>query len=160
MVNRLAMSDLDKLRELINNVDSKIIELLSERRKLSKEVIREKDDKNSPIRDQNREEELLKRIIKLGKEKNVDPHFLTKVFYEIIKDSVRIQQSHILNPTKEGNVKNSITVAIQGIEGAYSWLAANKYFSHSEKQLDFVSKKLFSEVVQAVEKGEADYAVL
>ncbi len=154
------MSELDKLRELINNVDSKIIELLSERRKLSKDIIREKDDKNSPIRDQHREEELLKRIIKLGKEQNVDPHFLTKVFYEIIEDSVRIQQSHILNPTKEGNIKNSISVAIQGIEGAYSYLAANKYFSHSEKQLDFVSKKLFSEVVQAVEKGEADYAVL
>ncbi|VAX20323.1 hypothetical protein MNBD_IGNAVI01-1579, partial [hydrothermal vent metagenome] len=108
------MSELDKLRELINDVDSKIIELLSERRKLSKDIIREKDDKNSPIRDQNREEALLKRIIKLGKEQNVDPHFLTKVFYEIIEDSVRIQQSHILNPTKEGTVKNSITVAIQG----------------------------------------------
>ncbi|NOX65445.1 MAG: bifunctional chorismate mutase/prephenate dehydratase, partial [Chlorobi bacterium] len=59
------MSELDKLRELINNVDSEIIELLSERRKLSKDIIREKDDKNSPIRDQNREEALLKRIIKL-----------------------------------------------------------------------------------------------
>ena len=154
------MKNLDNLRDSINNVDGKIIELLAERRKLSKNIIHEKDDSKSPIRDQQREEELLRRIIKLGKEQNVDPHFLTKVFYEIIEDSIRIQQSHILNPTKEGKSNDNLVIAIQGIEGAYSYLAANKYFSHSEKQLDFVSKKLFSEVVKAVENGEADYAVL
>lgn len=154
------MSSLDNLRESINDVDGKIIELLAERRELSKNIIHDKDDSHSPIRDQRREEELLKRIIKLGRDKNVDPHFLTKVFYEIIEDSVRIQQSHILNPTKEGKAKRNLIIAIQGIEGAYSYLAANKYFSHSEKQLDFISKKLFSEVVKAVEKGEADFAVL
>ena len=154
------MNNLDDLRESINSVDGKIIELLAERRKLSKNIIHEKDDSHSPIRDQQREEELLRRIIKLGKEQNVDPHFLTKVFYEIIEDSIRIQQSHILNPTKEGKSNDNLVIAIQGIEGAYSYLAANKYFSHSEKQLDFLSKKLFSEVVKAVENGEADYAVL
>ncbi|MEN8191681.1 MAG: bifunctional 3-deoxy-7-phosphoheptulonate synthase/chorismate mutase [Bacteroidota bacterium] len=154
------MSDLNELRELINNVDSNIIELLAERRKLSKGIIREKDDTDHPIRDQKREEELLKRIIKIGRKQNVDPHFLTKVFYEIIEDSIRIQQSHILNPTKEGKSKKELTIAIQGIEGAYSYLAANKYFSHSEKKLEFLSKKRFCEVVEAVEKGEADYAVL
>lgn len=154
------MNNLDNLRDSINNVDGKIIELLAERRNLSKNIIHEKDDSKSPIRDQQREEELLRRIIKLGKEQNVDPHFLTKVFYEIIEDSIRIQQSHILNPTKEGKSNDNLVIAIQGIEGAYSYLAANKYFSHSEKQLDFVSKKLFSEVVKAVENGEADYAVL
>ena len=154
------MSELKNLRDQINGVDGKIIELLAERRKLSKEIIREKDDINSPIRDQQREEELLRRIIKLGKEHKVDPHFLTKVFYEIIEDSIRIQQSHILNPTKEGKSKDDLIVAIQGIEGAYSYLAANKYFSYSERNLEFLSKKLFSEVVHAVEKGEADYAVI
>jgi len=154
------MNTLDNLRDSINNVDGKIIKLLAQRRKLSKDIIHEKDDSKSPIRDQQREEELLRGIIKIGKEQNVDPHFLTKVFYEIIEDSIRIQQSHILNPTSEGKAEDNLVIAIQGIEGAYSYLAANKYFSHSEKQLDFLSKKLFSEVVQAVEKGEADYAVL
>jgi chorismate mutase/prephenate dehydratase len=154
------MNTLDNLRDSINNVDGKIIELLARRRKLSKDIIHEKDDSKSPIRDQQREEELLRRIIKIGKEQNVDPHFLTKVFYEIIEDSIRIQQGHILNPTSEGKAEDNLVIAIQGIEGAYSYLAANKYFSHSEKQLDFLSKKLFSEVVQAVEKGEAHYAVL
>ncbi len=154
------MSGINELRDQINGVDNKIIELLAERRSLSKSIIRDKDDSNRPIRDQKREEELLRRIIKIGKKQNVDPHYITKVFYEIIEDSIRIQQSHILNPIKEGKSKNTLTVAIQGIEGAYSYLAANKYFSYSENKLEFLSKKRFSEVVEAVEKGEADYAVL
>ncbi len=151
---------IEELRDKINNVDTQLIDLLSQRRNLSKSVIQDKNDKKNPIRDQKREEELLKRLITLGKAKGVDQHFLTKVFYEIIEDSVRIQQSHVLNPSKELNGKERLTIAIQGIEGAYSYLAAQKYFAYSEQELEFVSKKLFSEVVESVEKGEADFAVL
>ncbi|MDA3861405.1 MAG: 3-deoxy-7-phosphoheptulonate synthase [Melioribacteraceae bacterium] len=151
---------IEELREKINSIDSNLIDLLAKRRGLSKEVILDKNDNKNPIRDEKREEELLNRLIKLGKEKGVEQHFLTKVFYEIIEDSVRIQQSHILNPSKEFNGKERLTIAIQGIEGAYSYLASQKYFAYSDKELEFVSKKRFSEVVEAVEKGEADYAVL
>jgi chorismate mutase/prephenate dehydratase len=151
---------IEELREKINNVDESLIELLAERRNLSKNVIEEKNENEKPIRDQKREEELLKKIIKIGEEKGVNKHFLTKVFYEIIEDSIRLQQSHVLNPSKENGGKERITVAIQGIEGAYSYLASQKYFAYSNKELEFVSKKRFSEVVEAVEKGEADYAVL
>ncbi len=151
---------IEELRKKINSVDASLIELLAERRNLSKNVIQEKNENEKPIRDQKREEELLKKVIKLGEEKGVDKHFLTKVFYEIIEDSIRLQQSQILNPSKENNGKERITVAIQGIEGAYSYLASQKYFAYTGKELEFISKKRFSEVVEAVEKGEADYAVL
>ena len=151
---------IEELRKKINNVDASLIELLAERRNLSKDVIQEKNENEKPIRDQKREEELLKKVIKLGEEKGVNKHFLTKVFYEIIEDSIRLQQSQILNPSKESNGKERITVAIQGIEGAYSYLASQKYFAYTGKELEFISKKRFSEVVEAVEKGEADYAVL
>ena len=103
---------IEELREKINNVDSELIELLSQRRALSRSVILDKNDTKNPIRDQKREEELLNRLIVLGKEKGVDQHFLTKVFYEIIEDSVRIQQSHVLNPSKEFNGKDRLTIAI------------------------------------------------
>ncbi len=151
---------IEELREKINNVDSELIDLLAKRRGLSKEVFEDKNDNEKPVRDQKREEELLKRLVKLGKEKGVEQHFLTKVFYEIIEDSVRIQQSYLLNPTKELSKKEKLTIAIQGIEGAYSYLASQKYFAYSNKKLEFISKKRFIEVIDAVEKGEADYAVL
>jgi chorismate mutase/prephenate dehydratase len=155
------MSDLNNIRNKINKVDEELIELLAERRKLSKEVVIAKDSTDQAIRDKEREAELLKRLIKMGKEKNIDAHYLTKIFYEVIEDSVRIQLNHVQDLTgKQSGDAEYISVAIQGIEGAYSYLASQKFFAHSGKKLDFVKKKRFDEVVQSVENGEADYALL
>lgn len=155
------MGKIKSIREKINKVDEDLISLLAERRKLSKEVVQEKDSGDQPIRDQARETELLERLIKLGKQKGVDPHFITKIFYEVIEDSVRVQQNYVLDLTgKQGNKEETIKVAIQGIEGAYSYLVANKFFSHANKALEFINKKRFDDVVKSVEHGEADYAML
>lgn len=151
------------LREKINQLDSELIKLLADRRKLSKEVILTKENSQRPIRDQQRESKLLNRLIKIGKKEGLDSHFLTKVFYEIIEDSVRLQQNYVQTKLNgKGEKKKTITVAIQGIEGSYSYLASQKYFTHHNVDLhfDFVFKKRFDEVVDAVEKGEADLAVL
>lgn len=153
--------ELKELREKITQVDEKIIELLSERRKLSKEIALAKELNNSPIRDQKREEELLRKLIQLGRKAGLDSNYLSKVFYEIIEDSIRLQQSYVQTSlNKKGDKKKTIVVSIQGIEGSYSYLAAQKYFAHSGYRLNFLSKRRFDEVVEAAEKGEADYAVL
>jgi chorismate mutase/prephenate dehydratase len=93
------MGELKDIRTKINQLDSDLISLLAERRKLSKEIVIAKDSTEHAIRDKDRETELLKRLIQLGKEKGIDAHFLTKVFYEIIEDSVRIQLNHVQNLT-------------------------------------------------------------
>ncbi|NJD21238.1 MAG: 3-deoxy-7-phosphoheptulonate synthase [Melioribacter sp.] len=153
--------NISRLREKINQLDSELIKLLADRRKLSKEVILTKENSQKPIRDKQRESELLNRLIKIGKKEGLDSHFLTKVFYEIIEDSVRLQQNYVQTRLNgKGEKKKTITVAIQGIEGSYSYLASQKYFTHRNVDLNFVSKKRFDEVVEAVEKGEADLAVL
>ncbi|MFA7419726.1 MAG: bifunctional 3-deoxy-7-phosphoheptulonate synthase/chorismate mutase [Melioribacteraceae bacterium] len=152
--------DISHIRENINKVDESLIKLLSKRRDLSKGVILAKENSQSPIRDQKRESDLLNRLIKLGKKEGLDSHYLTKVFYEIIEDSVRLQQNYIQNKLNKGEKKSAISISFQGIEGSYSYLAAQKYFAHSNYSLNFVFKKLFSEVVEAAEKGEADYAIL
>ncbi len=155
------MKELKIIRDKINSVDEGLIKLLAERRELSRKIIQLKDVKEQPIRDQKREGDLLKRIIQLGRKNGIDAHFLTKLFYEILDDSIRIQQSYVQNLTgKQGNNNETLTIAIQGIEGAYSYLAANKFFSHSNKRLEFASKKRFEDVVKSVENGEADYAML
>lgn len=155
------LNELKKLREKINQIDEKIIELLSERRKLSREVALAKETNKSPIRDQKREEEVLRRLIKLGKKFGLDSNFLSRVFYEIIEDSVRLQQNFIQSVlNQKGEKKKIVTIAIQGIEGSYSYLASQKFFAHSGYKLNFLFKRRFDEVVEAVEKGEADFAVL
>ena len=78
------MGDLDQLRKKINKIDKELINLLSERRKISKEIISAKNVGNNPIRDPKREAELLKNIIRLGEEVGMDSHFITRVFIEIV----------------------------------------------------------------------------
>ncbi len=151
---------LPDVRKQINKLDETLIELLSKRRELSKEVIIAKESLSSPIRDQIREADLLKRLIKLAKKKGLDSHYVTKIFYEIIEDSVRLQQNFVQSKLNKNEKGKSIKIAFQGIEGSYSYLAAQKFFAHSGYDLNFVFKKLFSEVVECVEKGEADYAIL
>ncbi|PKL82770.1 MAG: 3-deoxy-D-arabinoheptulosonate-7-phosphate synthase [Ignavibacteriae bacterium HGW-Ignavibacteriae-3] len=155
------LNDIALLREKINQLDSGLIKLLAERRKLSKEVIVSKETTHKPIRDQDRESELLNRLVKFGKKEGLDSHFLTKVFHEIIEDSVRLQQNFVQTRLNEkGGRRKAVNVSIQGIEGSYSYLAAQKYFTHFNYDLNFVSKKMFDEVVESVEIGETDYAVL
>lgn len=155
------MKSIESLRNNINKVDEKILELLAERRKLSKEVIIAKDLADKPIRDKEREAQLLKNLIKSGKNKGLDSHYVSKVFYEIIEDSVRLQQQHVLNIAgNAGDNKETFRIAIQGIEGAYSYLAANKFFANQNKRLEFIGKKRFDDVIKSVEAGEADFAFL
>ncbi len=153
--------NLDELRKRINEVDLNIIEALSERRKLSKEIIQAKDISEKPIRDRKREEELLSILISEGKKQGLDSHYISKLFYEIIEDSLRIQQSYIHGVISDsGKTSKSIKVAIQGIEGSYSFLASKKFFTHYQGDEFFLKKDTFKEVIQSVEKGEADFAFL
>ncbi len=155
------MSELKKLREEINRIDEKIIALLGERRKLSKEVIEIKERYDFPLRDKKREAELLGKLVELGKERGVDSTLIKKIYSEIIDDSVKLQQNYLYKISEQNElVDGKIVVAIQGIKGSYSYLSSKKFFKESGKKLEFLSYKRFDEVVHAVEKGEADYAVL
>jgi chorismate mutase/prephenate dehydratase len=153
--------EINKLRQSINKIDEQLISILAERRKLSKEVIQAKEVTQSPIRDQKREEELLSRLISIGKKKGLDSTYLSKILYEVIEDSVRLQQRFVQTSKSEREGKQkSITVTIQGIEGSYSYLASQKYFAQSGMKLNYAFKRKFEEVISTVEKGEADYAIL
>jgi len=151
---------LGRLREKINELDSKLVELLAQRRETSNEVIKVKNKTGMPIRDLTREEEVLKKLITEGKEKGLDAFFLTNIFNEIIEDSVRLQQKFVLTDINDDSTIRPLKIAIQGIMGSYSSLAARKFFSRDFDALFFSGKDTFDEVVRIVEKGRADYAVL
>ncbi|MGQ9799820.1 MAG: bifunctional 3-deoxy-7-phosphoheptulonate synthase/chorismate mutase [Ignavibacterium sp.] len=144
-------------RNRINLIDEQIIKLLSERRKLSKEIAQLKELSSSDIRDRNREKEVLKHIIKLAKAEGLDTHLVSKIFSEIIEDSVNLQKKYFIN--RENDYSNDLVkVAIQGIQGSYSFLAANNFFS--DKNLHFVYCKSFEDAIESVENGDSDYAFL
>ena len=151
--------DLAQCRKDINNLDKSLLELLAQRRAISRKVIEDKLGRGLDLRDPKREGEILETLIKAGRELGLDAHFVTRVFHEIIADSVRSQESFLqtnLNPATE----KLLCIAYQGVEGAYSYLAGEKFFRGQLDNCSFEGYKNFSDVVAAVENGQADYAIL
>lgn len=106
------------------------------------------------IRDKSREKELLTKLVELGKKAGLDSYFVTKVFHEIIDDSIQLQNKIVLD---KDNLESSTSkvVAIQGIEGSYSYLASQKFFTDSKDEISFKYKNSFDDVVKAAENDEA-----
>ncbi len=156
------MSDpaLNVLREKITDVDKKLIGLLAQRRSLTNEVAETKIKHHIPVRDVGREEQLLVRLIKAGKEAGLDAHYVTQLFHVIIEDSVLNQQAMLAERANPGSALPLNRVAFLGDKGSYSYLATQKYFSRRPGELLEIGCQSFSEIVTKVEHAEADYAVL
>ncbi len=151
------MDKLDDLRRQIDGIDTRILDALAERHQLARQVIQAKTEEGAPLRDAPREERLLARLIARGRDLGLDAHFVTRIFQEIIDDSVRSQQLLLMPEYARRELK---TVAFQGIEGAYSELAGRKFFAATADHTSFAGHASFERVVEAVEDGEAEYGVL
>lgn len=73
------------LRERITELDLKLLELLAERRELALEVTRAKLHTHRPIRDKERERDLLDKLIEAAKPHHLDGHYITRLFQLIVK---------------------------------------------------------------------------
>ncbi|MFE8100050.1 bifunctional chorismate mutase/prephenate dehydratase [Brenneria goodwinii] len=147
------------LREHISELDLKLLGLLAERRELALEVARSKLLSHRPIRDKERERDLLDKLTAAGKKYHLDGHYITRLFQIIIEDSVLTQQAllqHHLNQT----TAHSARIAFLGPKGSYSHLAARQYAARHFEQLIECGCQKFQDIFNMVETGQADYAVL
>ncbi|WP_065648351.1 bifunctional chorismate mutase/prephenate dehydratase [Pantoea eucrina] len=147
------------LRDKISAVDSKLLALLAERRSLAIEVAQAKLTTLRPIRDIERERALLETLISLGKEQQLDAHYITRLFQLIIEDSVLTQQALL---QKNLNHPHALAprIAFLGPKGSYSHLAARKYASRHFASYVENGYLKFQDIIQQVEAGQADYAVM
>jgi len=152
--------DLSKYRDEINAIDDQLLQLLARRRESVGRVIELKERKTLHLRDVRREEEVLARLIARGRELGLDAHAVTKIFHEIIDDSVRAQQLFLQRNRNPRPDAARLTITYQGTEGNFSHSAARQFFADREERSTFVGGSTFEDVVQAVEKGDADYGVL
>jgi chorismate mutase/prephenate dehydratase len=141
-------------------IDRDILRLLAERRTHSREAARLKKVDWSHLRDRGREESLLVDMIHAARVYHLDSYFVTRIFHEIIDDSLRIQQQYLQERVNVEDREALIRIAFQGIEGAFSHLAARQYFSPMESKISYLSCGTFREVMEAVESGRADYGML
>ena len=147
------------LREKINQLDQKLIEILAERRQVSTEVIHAKIAANIPLRDLARERSLIKALIEQGKQYNLDDILIKRLYQIIIEDSVLLQQKLLQEKLNQGAI-SSANIAFLGPKGSYSHSATRRYASTHFDQLTESSCSTFKDVFEKVESKVVDYGIL
>jgi chorismate mutase/prephenate dehydratase len=157
---------LEEIRNKIDDVDNKIVELYSQRMELSKDVIEAKKLEGIATENTQREKSIINRVTsKVGD----DIKLYTKQVFKVLFDTSKSYQNSFIdvsskltneiNKAIEDGIKPfplNATVACQGINGAYSSIATDKMFELS----NIMFFRDFDGVFGAVEKGLCEYGVL
>ena len=162
--------ELTELRQELNDINAEMTRLFCRRMELSKQVGLYKKEHGLPVLDRAREREILAEATK-----QAGPALAryARVFFQNLFDLSRSYQNSIgvENAPLVVEIKEAMKaaeapgrhvlpagglVACQGVEGAYSQLAADKLFPMG----DILYFRSFEGVFQAVEKGLCQYGVL
>ncbi len=158
--------ELKEYRDQIDKIDVQIAELFEKRMDASAGISKYKKEHNIGIVDSGREKEVIENVTS-----HVRPEFSDDIsmLYSMIFNVSRNYQKKLsgnhsdLYPVIQDAIKNTpqlfpqtANVACQGVEGAFSQLAAQKFFKHP-KIMNF---NTFESVFSAVENGFCEYGVL
>ena len=150
------MTDLEILRNQIDQIDKELLPLFLKRMECAHKVADYKRANNMPVLDKVREKQILDHKMSL-----VDPELARTVrsFYSNIMKLSRLAQAKELvsddNRTPwldnfdKGNMKENPLVAYQGVPGANSETALIKFFGEDCKRINTTT---FAQVVDAVEE--------
>lgn len=157
---------LSNMREKLDIIDTKLIDLFKERMDIAAEIAEEKKSLGSPVLNVQREREILSKVSEQAGE-TLEGY--ARVLYNTIFDISRSYQVGIIHTDSaikreiETAINNTppifpqkAVVACQGIEGSYSQLATEKLFSAPSIMYFQDYKSVFN----AVEKGLCRYGVL
>ena len=158
--------ELNEIRKEIDAIDSELVELYKKRMSLAANVAEYKKANNMPVLDSSRERALLNKVSELSGEEFEE---YTRTLYSTILDLSRSYQHKILGNTSalyssiEKAVENTpkifpecASVACQGVEGAYSQMAAEKLFRLPT--ITYFSN--FNAVFTAIEAKMCRYGIL
>ena len=157
---------LEQMREEINQIDQKLVDLFRRRMELSKSIGAYKQERQLPVQDPARERELLGRVAEqAGAEQS---EYAQSVYQTILAVSRSYQNAEstrrsgtyqqiqaMLEKTPELFPQRS-SVACQGVEGAFSQLACQRLF----KLPNIMFFQSFEHVFKAVESGMCQFGVL
>jgi chorismate mutase/prephenate dehydrogenase len=119
-MNNQITNELEKSRGRIDLIDSKLIDLLTERQAEVDKVIEYKKLNNMPVRHPAREEDMISRRRLTAKEKMLDPDYIEELFRSLMRQS-RVEQTE---SKSEKGVKSNAIVLIVGGKGGMG-----KYFA-------------------------------
>ncbi len=156
------MRDLNEIRKDINEIDDKLLELYKRRMDCAEEVGYYKKEKNIPILNEKREEDILNKIEENGGKYGASARMLYSTImelsralqYNIVESGKALRET--LAKAEEAVPKTGVKVAYQGIKGANGHEAALRLFPEGE----VLPYKSFEDVFLAVENGEVSFGVV
>ncbi|MBO5566345.1 MAG: prephenate dehydratase [Succinivibrio sp.] len=154
------MKDLTVCREEIDRIDNKIIELLSERIDVAKDIAEYKLQNNQKVSDSLREQQKISALMEKASAKTLPCSMVSAVFKEIIKHTVAFEQQYIESELNQKPLSRDTTVAFLGTIGTYSHLAAQRFVDSYHGKISNLSCDNFENIVGAVETGKCEYGVL
>lgn len=156
------MRELSEIRLEINEIDKELIELFKRRMDCARDVAIYKKATNTPILNQDRENEILDRVAVEGGEYGN----AARLLYSNIMELSRALQHNIVGSGKELRAtildadrsipRQNVRIACQGIAGANNHDASLKIFPGCNP----IFCKKFEDVFMAIENDEADFGVL
>jgi chorismate mutase/prephenate dehydratase len=158
--------ELKEYRDQIDKIDVQIAELFEKRMDASAGISKYKKEHNIGVVDSGREKEVIENVTShVRPEFSDDISMLYSMIFNVSRNyQKKLSGSHSdLYPVIQDAIKNTpqlfpqtANVACQGVEGAFSQLAAQKFFKHP-KIMNF---NTFESVFSAVENGFCEYGVL
>ncbi|MBR1531665.1 MAG: prephenate dehydratase [Eubacterium sp.] len=156
--------DLLELRNQIDEIDSQLIPLLMKRMDIAKDVAAYKIEHGIPVLNAQREQEILDNV---AKECGEQGDAIKTIFSATMDASRAIQhkligggselRSLVENARKEEHLTtDGMSIACQGVEGAYSGIAGETLFPNTEIKF----YKQFENVFEAVNKGKAKFGII
>ena len=160
--------DLSEIRQKIDELDDKIVELLEQRLQIVQEVAQFKKQTGKKIFDEERENEVIEKNLKKVKNKELS-HYIELILKDIMDSSKEYQKFKIgvqlkyVNDLDFENKKFGYT----GVPGSYAYEVLMNLLKNNEKKLDIekIDKNIFNfnshkELVEAVHTKKIDIAIL
>lgn len=158
--------NVEEIRKSIDQIDDKLVNLYLERMALVEEIVEAKKQSNVAINDPDREKKILLRVMeKVDLDKQIYVKRLFETLFETSKamqtakkeqKSLMVEEIIKKLESEEKTFPIVAKVACQGVEGAYSGIAAERLFEVA----DVTYFKNFDNVFSAVEKGFCKYGIL
>ncbi len=160
------MSDMPELRQEIDRIDTQIFELFAERAEVARQIGDYKRENGLPVFDPGRErQKIADASNRVPAELKTYAQVLMQLLMEAAKSRETLPEDEKPALLAEIEAARASTpelfpsdanVACQGVEGAYSQIAAGHFFKHPTIQYC----PSFEGVFQAVEDGSCSYGVL
>ncbi len=139
------MTDLEKARQTINDVDEKMRQLFSERMHASKIVAEYKRKHGIQVLDPQREQEVIEKNSSAFMDEELKSYYI-----EFITNNMEISKQY------QHRLLEGMKIAYSGVEGAFANIAANKVFPDAIA----VGYSDFKSAYNSVIKGECDCVIL